>query len=391
MKVNLKKYRQVLVLGPLFAFTGILIIYYFMGSFLKGKDDVMPKDSPSKLNTQLPSPAVEDKDKNKLEIYMQSYQDSVKKQTENKNPSVKRFFNPGPPDDSSYVFEPSRKGKRSTQRNIVQQEKRVNEQLEKIYKELNTSAVENTPERGNASTIPASTEIDRLNKLINSLHSDTTGDSELIRLDAMLNKIIQIQNPKESNHDPEYNTDSLKNANLVGLQPEKVKLEGSSVFHGLDQADVSLTKQKTAIRAVVHETQTIQSGSTVKLRLTENVFIGQMEIPSGSFIYGTCDISDERLEVKIDRIVYNNTLYPIKLSAFDSDGIVGINIPGAITRDATKEGIDRTIQTLSMSGLDGSVAAQATGAGIQSLSSLLRKKVKQIKVTIKAGHQVYLQ
>lgn len=391
MKINLKKYRKVLVLGPFCAFACLLILYQFKGNFLKETKEEVVKDSLSKLNTQLPNPAVEEKERNKLEIYMQSQQDSIKKMNEQENPSVRRFFNPGPPEDTSYVYEPRKKVYRSTHKSMIQQEKRMNEQLDRILKELNTSAVKNDSENEQLALPGTTVEIDRLEHLIRSLQTDSTSDPELTQLDAMLDKIIQIQNPGTIKPKLELNSDSIRNTYQVALEPKSRKTDNSSVFFGLDKSNVSLSKQKTAIRAVVHETQTIQSGSTIKLRLTEHVYIGQMEIPAGNFIYGTCNISDERLLVKIEQVVFNNTLYPVKLLAFDSDGIVGISIPGAITRDATKEGIDRTIQTLTMSGFDGTVAAQATNAGIQSLSSLLRKKVKQIKVTIKAGHQVYLQ
>jgi len=388
MKVDLKKYRKVLVLGPLCVFSCILILYLFKGMLSKQKNDNPHQDSISKLNTQLPNPAVEEKDKNKLEIYMQSLQDSINKQREENNPAVKRFFKS---DDSLSTHEPPVYVDRSTHKNIAQQEKRVNEQLDNILKELNSSPGTNMGGNERSALADASPQIDRLDQLIKSVHSDTASDPELNRLDVMLNKIMQIQNPKGNMHALEPNSDSSNATCRIGLDPENRKSGNNAVFFGLDKSSVLLSKKQSAIRAVVHETQTIQSGSTVKLRLIENVYVGQLEIPSGSFVYGTCDISDERLLIKIDRVVYNNVLYPVKLTAYDNDGIAGINIPGAVTRDATKEGIDRTIQTLSMSGFDGSVAAQATNAGIQSLSSLLRKKVKVIKVTIKAGHQIFLQ
>jgi hypothetical protein len=44
-----------------------------------------------------------------------------------------------------------------------------------------------------------------------------------------------------------------------------------------------------------------------------------------------------------------------------------------------------------MTSLDPSLAAQVTSASIQSLKTLLSKRIKQVKATVKAGHQLYLQ
>jgi hypothetical protein len=79
------------------------------------------------------------------------------------------------------------------------------------------------------------------------------------------------------------------------------------------------------------------------------------------------------------------------LSVYDMDGMVGIYIPGAISRDVAKASADRSMQTLGVASLDDSWGAQAAGVGIEAAKSFLSKSVKLVKVVVKAGYQVLLR
>ena len=80
----------------------------------------------------------------------------------------------------------------------------------------------------------------------------------------------------------------------------------------------------------------------------------------------------------------------MQLSVYDLDGMEGIYIPGAITRDVAKGSADRALQGI-INTLGPSLGAQAASAGIEAAKTLLTKKVKQVKVTVKAGYQVLLK
>jgi len=73
------------------------------------------------------------------------------------------------------------------------------------------------------------------------------------------------------------------------------------------------------------------------------------------------------------------------------DGMNGIYIPGAITRDVAKQSADRTIQDIGLTSVDPSLGAQAASAGIEAARDLISKKVKLVKVTVKSGYQVLLR
>lgn len=73
------------------------------------------------------------------------------------------------------------------------------------------------------------------------------------------------------------------------------------------------------------------------------------------------------------------------------DGMDGIYIPGAITRDVAKQSADRATQQIDISNLNPSIGAQAANAGIEAAKTLFSRKVKLVKVTVKAGYQVLLR
>ena len=95
--------------------------------------------------------------------------------------------------------------------------------------------------------------------------------------------------------------------------------------------------------------------------------------------------------ISIESIRYRSALFPVELSAYDADGMQGIYIPGAITRDVAKQSGERAIQSFGLGTLDPSLGAQAASAGIETARSLLSKKVKLVKVTVKAGYRVWLK
>ena len=126
------------------------------------------------------------------------------------------------------------------------------------------------------------------------------------------------------------------------------------------------------------------------MRLSEDIFISGTLIPAGNFVYGVCSINGERLKIDINSVRYGKRLYPVALGVYDLDALEGIRIPGAITRDAVKDGSDRALQSVQLMSLDPSIGAQAASAGVEMTKGLLSKKAKLIRVTVKAGYPILL-
>lgn len=251
--------------------------------------------------------------------------------------------------------------------------------------------------RSNSNALSGS-EVDRLEQMMAMMGQSEGDDPEMRQLNGMLEKILDIQHPDRIRQKLKEGNDAkrgqvyavngtMKENNVTMLSGAKT---GSP--NGFFSLEVSgEIAQQNAIQAVVHENQTIVTGSTIKLRLLDGIKVNGMVIPKDSFVYGTASLDGERLGVKIGSIRYRNSIFPVELAVFDLDGLDGIRIPGAITRDVAKQSADRSLQAIGMTSLDPSIGAQAAGAGIEAVKSLVGKKVKLVKVTVKAGYSVLLR
>lgn len=252
-------------------------------------------------------------------------------------------------------------------------------------------------------------DLDRLEQMMQTMQGGKEEDPELIQLHSMLESILDIQHPErvqqklqETSREHKgqvYAVSATPAADLISVldaqQPEaRFASTSGSEQHGFFSLDDNLPGvfgENLAIGAVVHETQTYVNGSTVKLRLIADVYINGVLIPKDQFIYGTAALNGDRLTVHIESLRYGNSLFPVALSVYDMDGMPGISIPGAISRDVAKQSGDQALQGLGMTSLDPSLGAQAASAGIELTKNLLSKKIKLVKVQVKAGYQVLLK
>ncbi|MHB1178749.1 MAG: conjugative transposon protein TraM, partial [Daejeonella sp.] len=251
----------------------------------------------------------------------------------------------------------------------------------------------------NKRTSVGTADVDRLEQMMQMMNQPGETDPEMQQINGMLEKILDIQHPDRVQEKLRQTSEARKGQvfavfsqpadNTVSLLAGQQSNSQINGFYPLDDAS-AIEESQNAIQAVIHETQTIVDGSTVKLRLVNDIFISGVHIPKDNFLFGTASLRGERLSIQINSIRYNNSLFPVELSVYDMDGLDGIYIPGAITRDVAKQSADRSMQTLGLTSLDPSWQAQAAGAGVEAAKSLFSKKVKLIKVTVKAGYQVLL-
>ena len=158
---------------------------------------------------------------------------------------------------------------------------------------------------------------------------------------------------------------------------------------------VKAISQKNTIAAVVAGDQSVISGQSVKLRLTEPMWVGNSLIPRNTVIVGQARLQGERLEVEISSIEANGSVYEVDLQVFDSDGQEGINIPNSMESDAIHEigaNMGSTMgSSINLTTNTGAQIASDVGRGlINGVSQYLNKKLRTVKVHLKAGYRVML-
>lgn len=155
------------------------------------------------------------------------------------------------------------------------------------------------------------------------------------------------------------------------------------------------TANKNTISACVHANQTITDGQTVRLRLLEAMRVADKVIPRNTVVVGSARVQGERLGIELSSIEYGGTIIPVELSVFDSDGQEGIFIPGSMEIDAVKEiaaNMGSSLgSSINISTNAGAQLASDLGKGvIQGTSQYIAKKMRTVKVHLKAGYKVLL-
>lgn len=197
------------------------------------------------------------------------------------------------------------------------------------------------------------------------LAPDTTGDARVGQLNSMLDKVIRIQHPEEGHQKA-----------LAAMNVDEVLPADSGA---------------NTIAAVVASDQTLTAGATVALRIVDSIRVNGGLLPAGQLVYGTVTINNDRMLVHVGSLREDRSLFVTDLQVYDLDGIAGIHIPGVLSRDVAKQSADQGVSSLNVLEADPSLGAQAANAGIQTLKTFVGRKVKQVRVSVRAGYQVLLQ
>lgn len=171
-------------------------------------------------------------------------------------------------------------------------------------------------------------------------------------------------------------------------------LNNSRMFGSQDETNDS-KQSKNAIKGLVQESMTMTNESTLSIRLSENMMLGHTEIPSGTLLKATGKFQGGRLQLKISSIEYHGSIYPVEINVYDNDGQLGLYVPYSPEQNAVTDIVGSMGQTsgtnIMMTQSAGQqIAADMSRGVLQGLSGYFQKRVRQLKVTVKAGHQVLL-
>ena len=152
---------------------------------------------------------------------------------------------------------------------------------------------------------------------------------------------------------------------------------------------------KNTISACIHNDQTIIDGQSVRLRLTEQLQAGTILVPTNAIISGTARIQGERMGITVNSLEYDGLILPVDLTVYDMDGQRGIYIPNTGTVNAAKEivanmGTSAGTSISLTSNASQQLVADLGRSAIQGTSQYMAKKLREVKVNLKAGYKVLL-
>lgn len=369
--------RKFLMVLPLLVLPFMTMAFWALGGGTSPEKS-FTADEKAGFNTDLPQPKFNIAEKlDKFSVY---------------EASARRAEQDNHPGDETYNSLMSNSPETYTDPN----EQKINEKLALLNAEINkpspsSAASYASKSRNNRGTTNMDADVSRLEDLMQNLQSGNADDPEMVQVNAILEKILDIQHPGRTREKlTQKSSNPVKGVFAVQVLGEKDSKPASfpppSAFENKHALDLS-----SAIEAVIHQDQDIVSGSVVKIRLSDSISVNGALIPKNEFVYGIAEVDEERLKITIASMRYKNSILPVSLSAYDLDGLEGLYIPGAISRDASKKGVDDAIQSLQIMTMDPSVSAQVAGAGIQAAKGLFGKKMKQIRVKVKAGYKLLLR
>ncbi|ASO06901.1 conjugative transposon protein TraM [Arenibacter algicola] len=152
---------------------------------------------------------------------------------------------------------------------------------------------------------------------------------------------------------------------------------------------------KNSVKACVHEVQTVVGESGVRLRLLEPAQTPNHIIPQGTILTAIGKFQTGRLQLKITSIALEDNIIPVDITIYDLDGQQGLYVPyspemNALTEMAGNMSQQSGTSLMFTQSAGQQVAADLSRGVVQGISGYFSKKVRTPKITLKAGHQVFL-
>ena len=174
------------------------------------------------------------------------------------------------------------------------------------------------------------------------------------------------------------------------VEVKRSKEASNPYFNTVGNGDNSL-----GISAILDEGIKVVQGSRVRIRLLEEVTVGEYRLQPGEYMYGTVTgFTAQRVMIGINSIMVNGKPTKVNLTIYDIDGMEGFYIPRSAFRDYTKEAGSK------ISNQNITVNAGATGLAqftynmlqdiYKSSTQAISKNIRQNKAKLKYATQVYL-
>ena len=156
-------------------------------------------------------------------------------------------------------------------------------------------------------------------------------------------------------------------------------------------------KEPTLIKAIIDENVKAVDGSRVRLRLLDDVEIGEIVVKKGAYLYATMSgFSSQRVKGTVKSVLVDDEIVKINLSLYDTDGMEGLYVPSSQFRETSKD--------VASGAVTGNVDLNTTNTGssfsqwgmqtmqnaYQKTSNAIGKAIKKNKVKLKYGTFVYL-
>lgn len=193
------------------------------------------------------------------------------------------------------------------------------------------------------------------------------------------------------------NNESNESSQTEG-EVEKVVKKVKTASEYFNTITSSSAEESKLIKAIIDENVKAQEGSRVRLRLLDDVEIGDLTIKKGTYLYAQVSgFGQQRVKGNVQSIFYHDDIIRVSLSIYDTDGQEGLYVPLSTFKETSKEILGSATQggtnivnnSTSSTGIKG-WANQAVQNASQQVMNAVNKVVRRNRVKLKYGTIVYL-
>ena len=355
IKDLLKDKNKLLMLVPLLA--GVFFIIVFFGKQEPKESSKAEVENQSLLE---PDSEGEKKIENKLDAYKREKEEAERKKRELEESKVK---------GNDFYFD--------MQSSEEEYDAKMKARIEKMQKDPLTEVTSEYAGKGQGTSNAFSSRMrqqlnqiedqETFNQIVRDAKKDERIRKELEKnakfRDEMRKKYMAqasgvVEEEKEEDIFPKVKTDTVELEKTVS-EPRFI------VENGKRKRRSQFTPQQKTnlIKAAIYGDQTIVSGSAVRMRLLEPLWVGGVEIPANTIFYGNASVGSSRLKITVENIRYGKYISPVAFTIFDSDAIEGLNLPNNMKAEAARkmeQGLLQGVQ-LPISSI-GTVTSEVTSA-----------------------------
>lgn len=397
-KINLKQPKYIL---PLIALPFVLMVGYFFNQFSEGMSKDKSQLATSKdISTDFGSIGERSDIKGKTDAYA----DFFDKRTDGRT-MIDGF---GDEQDSLQSFDDnlSYRQKRYVDSLDYAREK---EKLNNLSRQSRQQSFYNAMD-GRQSRQSEDEQYERSMKMLKMLNGDNDNPKNSESSEGKRNKASDWKNQQMSlMREQMMLMDSIEKANNPELKEQAQALERMKkndkdvdfflnstlkVTKASKSADFnSIYKQKESsfIKAVIDENIKGFLGSRIRIRLLEDVYVGNAKITKGTPLYALISgFSLQRVNLHIVSVMHQNEILPINLNIYDIDGMEGLYVPSSAFREMIRTMGQNIVQGQNLSSGSTDFFTNTISSVYQSTSKTIADLIRTNKAKIKYNSFVYL-
>lgn len=213
----------------------------------------------------------------------------------------------------------------------------------------------------------------------------------------LMKEQILLMDSLENASNPEYKSQKEAQERLRRDREKREEFLNSTLSvrkAGVNDAFNHISKKKPSnlIKAVIDENIKGYLGSRIRIRLLEDIFVGETKMPKGTILYALISgFGLQRVNLNIVSVILDGEIYPINLSIYDNDGMKGLYVPRSAFREMMREIGSNTnyLQGSSMNESQSFYTSLITGV-LNSASQTIAKVIRSNKVRLKYNSYVFL-